>query len=103
MTHRPLDNLEIQELIAGPLAARLQAPRSPGEDLHTMVHAHHGGTPTFGELDVSVEGLTARLFDSGGRAVAEVRWPSPSGAATGTWLASGVDMSPLRESRESTR
>jgi alkaline phosphatase D len=78
MTHRPLDGSEIQELIAGPLAARPKAPQSPGEDLRTTVHAQHGGAPTFGELEVAIEGLTARLFDAGGQVVAEVRWPPPT-------------------------
>jgi alkaline phosphatase D len=75
MTHRPLDGLEVHELTAGPLAARLKDPTPPGGDLHTTVHARFGGRPTFGELDVDVEGLTGRLFDAEGRGVAEVRWP----------------------------
>ena len=40
------------------------------------MHALHGGGPTFGELEVTAERLTARLLDGEGRLLAEVGWPS---------------------------
>jgi hypothetical protein len=82
MTHRPRGGLEIQELIAGPLAARPKDPAPPGHGLRTTVHALYRGGPSFGELDVDLEGLTARLFDAHGRSVAAVRWPPPRPPAT---------------------
>ena len=76
MTHRPLPGLEVHELIAGPLAARPKRPQGASdESLRTTVHALHGEEPTFGELEVTAARLTARLFDAGGRVLAEVSWP----------------------------
>lgn len=76
-THRPAAGPEIHELIAGPLAARPQPGRGPTDgSLHSTVHALHGGGPTFGELEVTAERLTARLFDGEGRLLAEVGWPT---------------------------
>jgi hypothetical protein len=63
----------VHELIAGPLAARLQEPRPPADGLGTRVHVAHGGTPTFGELRVTVDALVARLLDDHGRVLGEFR------------------------------
>lgn len=71
MTHRPLAAPEVHELIAGPLAARMPSPRPPAGGLQTDVHFAHGGTATFGELHVTAEGVAVRLFDGGGRLLAE--------------------------------
>jgi alkaline phosphatase D len=76
-THRPPAGPEVHELIAGPLAARPQPAQAPTDDsLKSTVHALHGGGPTFGELEVTAERLTARLFDGQGRLLAEVGWPA---------------------------
>jgi alkaline phosphatase D len=77
MTHRPPAGPEVHELIAGPLAARPKRPLAPdAESLHTTVHAAQGGGPTFGELQVTAERLTARLLDVNGRVLAEISWSS---------------------------
>jgi alkaline phosphatase D len=78
MTHRPLPDFEVHELIAGPLAARTKDPARPSGDLGTVVHFAHGGTPTFGELAVDGGRLTARLFDGRGSLLTEIAWPSPA-------------------------
>lgn len=76
MTHRPLPGLEVHEFIAGPLAASLKQPKDPVKSLNTTVHFAHGGTPTFGELRVDAEKLTARLFDGDGRLLTELSVPA---------------------------
>lgn len=72
MTHRPpAAPVTVDEAIAGPLAASMPSPRAPAGGLGTEVHFAHGGTATFGELDVAGDGATLRLFDGGGRLLAE--------------------------------
>ncbi len=75
MTHRPWAGLVVHELVAGPLAARAKSPEPPAAGLGTQVHLAHGGTPTFGELSVDRDGLTARLFDGNGRVLGTTTWP----------------------------
>lgn len=77
MTHRPLEGLLVHELLAGPLAAKVKAPQKPTDELNTTIHGHHGGAPTFGELQATVDGLTARLFDVRGQLLSEVRLALP--------------------------
>lgn len=79
MTHRPLPGFEVHEFTAGPLAASLKQPKDPEPDLNTTVHFAYGGSPTFGELRVDVDGLDVRLFDGEGRLLTEMGIPASGG------------------------
>lgn len=71
--HEPWPGFRIHELIAGPLAARPQRPRPPDGTLGSRVLFAAGGVATFGEVDVDVAGLTARIFDGEGSLLATER------------------------------
>jgi hypothetical protein len=71
--HEPWPGFRVHELIAGPLAARPQRPRPPDGTLGSRVLFAAGGVATFGEVDVDVAGLTARIFDGEGSLLATER------------------------------
>jgi alkaline phosphatase D len=64
--HEPWPGFRVHELIAGPLSARPQRARMPDGTLGSQVLFSAGRVPTFGELDVTPDGLTARVYDGSG-------------------------------------
>lgn len=58
------------EFVAGPLAARRQRARQPGDDLATRVLYARGDVDSFGEIAVDERGLTVRLLDGEGQVLA---------------------------------
>ena len=80
-THEPWPGVRVHELIAGPLAARPQRPRSPDGTLGSRVLAATGGLATFGEVQIDGDGLTARIFDGVGVELAVQRIAAVSRAA----------------------
>ncbi len=77
MTHRPLPGFEVQELIAGPLAASTKRPGSPSAEMNSTVHVARGGSATFGALEVTDAGIAVSLLDSRGATLGEVSLPAP--------------------------
>jgi len=73
-TLRPAPGLVVHELIAGPLAAATERPRAPDARLAPVVRFSRGGLANFGEVEIDEEGLTVRILDAGGRALATERF-----------------------------